>query len=344
MKLYRVLFLTLAVSICFKGFSQSLNSNRNDIKLTGIVAEDFNGYLYLFYNDIVDSALVKNQEFYFTGQVDHPSSASIRMKDGISGNLPLYIENTDIQVEVSIAENVVFLNSIEGTKTSKIMTDLFSYFEAIESDPEFQTKIYNRLDTIISQNPRNHFCGMILAEIAMDPILKYEQIYSLFNKLDTTVQEQSEISSIKRSLIKLKNIRIGTTLAEIELPNVNGELVNLRSLNGKFVLVEFWASWCVPCRKTNPDLMKIYDKYRGNGFEIYGVSSDYTKEAWIKAISEDNLKWINTLAEGGFKNDVLQTLGIQYIPSNFLIDKEGKIMAINIKPAELEQTLQQTFN
>ncbi len=344
MKLNKIFFLILATSVFFNSYSQSNNSDRKDFKILGSVTEDFNGYLYLYYNDIVDSALVENQQFTFKGRVYYPTSATIRKKSGVQGNLPLYIENTDIQIAVSIDGNDVYIMSIEGTKTSKIISSLFSYFEVIQSDPKFASKIYDRLDTIITENPRNQFSGFILAEIAMDPILNYEQVYSLFNKLDTTVQEHSELTSIKKSMRKLKNIRIGTTLSNIELPNTQGNMINTKDLKASVTLIEFWASWCVPCREANPELVKLYNQYNKRGFEIFGVSSDKRKDAWLKAIKDDNLTWVNTFAEGGFENDVMRTLGIQYLPSNFLIDKKGKILAINIKPSELEQTLKQTFN
>jgi thiol-disulfide isomerase/thioredoxin len=136
-------------------------------------------------------------------------------------------------------------------------------------------------------------------------------------------------------LAKLKNIKIGTKFNSFELPDANGNQINTSYFKDKILLVEFWASWCGPCIQSNPELSKLYDDYSYAGFKIFGVSLDSDEKAWMQAIEKGGLSWANTIAQEGWNNDVVKALGIQYVTSNYLIDRNGNILAINIKPEEL---------
>jgi len=130
---------------------------------------------------------------------------------------------------------------------------------------------------------------------------------------------------------------VGEKAYEVSLPDIKGTKVNLSSLQGKVVLIDFWASWCGPCRRSEPALKKIYSKYQAKGFEIYGISVDENKSAWKMAVKEDELEWIHV---NDSKGDVAGKWNIMYIPNTYLLDKTGKVVAINPSHEELEQLLQ----
>ncbi len=134
-------------------------------------------------------------------------------------------------------------------------------------------------------------------------------------------------------------VTIGQEAPEISLPNVAGNTVALSSLKGKIVLLDFWASWCGPCRAANPGIVKLYKKYKDQGFEVYAVSLDESKKKWINAIKRDKLTYTQVIDMNVWDSNVAINYGIEAIPTSFLIDKTGKIVAIDLEGAALEEMI-----
>jgi Peroxiredoxin len=130
-------------------------------------------------------------------------------------------------------------------------------------------------------------------------------------------------------------LRIGDAVPEIELPNKADSLIKLSSFAGKVVLVDFWASWCAPCRDANPYIQKLYKKYKANGFEVFAVSLDVKKEAWVKAVKQDKLSYTGVIDNAAWNSKVAERFFVDQLPTNFLLDRTGKIVAINIEGKEM---------
>ncbi len=137
------------------------------------------------------------------------------------------------------------------------------------------------------------------------------------------------------SLVSSAQLKIGERTPEILLPNAKGSLINLSSFTGKVILIDFWASWCAPCRAANPYIQRLYKKYKSDGFEVFAVSLDVKKEAWLKAIKKDKLTYTLVIDNTGWNSKIAEQYYVDQLPTNFLLDKTGKIVAINIEGKEM---------
>ena len=132
----------------------------------------------------------------------------------------------------------------------------------------------------------------------------------------------------------------GSKAPEIALPNAKGEVLKLSSLLGKVVVIDFWASWCRPCREANRNMRNLYKKYKDKGLEVYGISIDDNESAWKYAIEQDKITWLQVLdSEASQGDELTRTWGIRFIPSTFLIDREGKVIAVRPEMDKLDKML-----
>lgn len=181
------------------------------------------------------------------------------------------------------------------------------------------------------------------ASLAATENLDLESNYELFQNLAEGLKENYPNSSFAQNFIKTveasKKLAVGQLAPEIELNDPNGNPIKLSSLQGKVVLIDFWASWCRPCRMENPNVVKIYNKYAQKGFEIYGVSLDKTREAWLEAIKADGLTWKHVSDLGFWNSSVVPIYNVQSIPKTYLIDKDGRILAKDLRGEALENKI-----
>ena len=165
----------------------------------------------------------------------------------------------------------------------------------------------------------------------------------IFNQLNPEVQNNAWGKTLQIYLDKAVQYKVGDTPIDISLPDLNREIRNLYDYRGNYVLLEFWGSGCYPCRMENPHLRKLYNTYKQQGFEIYGVSLDEQKKYWAKAVKEDSINWVTVSDLEGFRGVVPLSFSISYIPKNYLLNPEGKIIAMDLHSKKLKEELETIF-
>lgn len=166
---------------------------------------------------------------------------------------------------------------------------------------------------------------------------------SLAVRLKEGLPESKYVQDFTKGVEAMRATVVGQMAPEISLPNPEGEVKKLSDLRGKVVMIDFWAAWCGPCRRENPNVVKVYEKYKDKGFEVYGVSLDRKKEDWVKAIEKDNLSWTQVSDLNYFNSEAAKAYNVDAIPATVLLDKEGRIIARNLRGQALEDKLAEIF-
>jgi peroxiredoxin len=187
--------------------------------------------------------------------------------------------------------------------------------------------------------------GTSLVSLFALNFINIDNDFATYDALAQRFEKENPNSPHAKSLIgrvaRIKGVMVGAQAPEIALSDTTGNPIPLSSLRGKYVLLDFWASWCGPCRMENPNVVRMYNKFKDKGFAIYSVSLDQTKGNWTKAIRNDNLTWTHVSDLKYWQSAAAQQYGVQAIPATFLLDKEGKIIAKNLRGDALEQKLEE---
>lgn len=224
----------------------------------------------------------------------------------------------------------------EQKKDTKKIAKIQEDFEA--SSQAFTAKIKNMIPEMGTS------LAALFATNFLNPETEFATIDALAKKFEverpTMKQAQIFVGNAKR----MRGIQIGDPAPEITLNSTEDKPVSLSSLRGKIVLIDFWASWCGPCRQENPNVVRVYNKFKDKGFEIFSVSLDRDKMAWVKAIEKDGLVWPNHVSDLKYwQSAAAQTYGVNGIPATFLLDKDGKVIAKNLRGEALERKLEEVL-
>ena len=323
--------LLLTVAILTTSFAQI---QKGKFEITGKLS-GFADSTLIYLDDLttsspihIDSTLVINNQFHFIGSNKEEVVRVILRTYNFSDYKYFWLENSAITFT---AEKGKFREAvIIGSNTQNMQNQL-------DAAIKIKGKEKEQSIAFIRNNPNSIISSNILSVYASTWGKDTSTI--LYRNLSKKIKTTSYGKNIFEFITLNKNIKIGDKYIDFTEPNIEGKNVSLSDFNGKITLLDFWGSWCGPCREGNPELVKIYNEFKNRGFDILGVASDDKKEAWTEAVRKDNLTWQNVSDLKGDKNKAALIYGVSYYPANFLIDRSGVIIAKDLRGDALRNKL-----
>lgn len=361
----KIIISILLSLVSLSGFSQEI------YKIQGKVKSLKEGsYIFLTYKKdkkiVVDSAQVKKQAFQFSGEVKTPTEATLILngeqkldffKD--EDQTTLYLTKGSIKITGPTLKNAIIksnnqiTNDYEKYKITLIPYDQakadlknIPYDELTKRVPEIHAMKRESDEKFIKENPGSYIAFNLLNSVVNSNNV-YDVAIPAFEKSPDYLKNTAEGKALQVKMEELKSFANGTIAPDFTLPDTLGNAISLHSLRGKYVLLDFWASWCGPCRAENPKVVEAYNEFKDKNFTILSVTLDKegAKDAWMKAIHDDHIQdWLHVGDLAGWESPVLKLYKIRAIPQNFLIDPDGKIVASNLRGNALKAALAKLIN
>ena len=317
-----------------------------------------------------DTSDLSDGKFNFKGSVKEPVKALLILHRDItkkgSGDefFDLFLDNADFKISSTGGmKEATATGSAVHAEYLKLSSLTKKYDDELQSlMPTYMTLSQNKSDStktkelvgkmrqlqndknelllkFIDDNPESYMSLYALRQFA-GPVIKADKVEPIFYKLSEKIRQSNGGQEMFNLIEATSKTKIGAPAPDFTQPDPDGKLISLSSFKGKYVLVDFWAAWCVPCRKENPELVKVYKEYKEKQFDVLGVSFDLNKKDWTGAIEKDKLEWTNVSElKSMHESDVAKLYGIQGVPQNFLLDPEGKIIAKNLSGEGLRKKL-----
>ena len=346
-------------------------SKRTSYTISGEFEGKSNAKVLLLENDegkfiTIDSTQMKNGNFFFSGNIGLPEMYFIKISDKKPINF--FVEASDILIrgQVDNLNQVYVTGSATQSKLNTIGYGLKNFDEQKQKlYKQFQKANKNNNESLMNeitnkwnqlQNERIQKIKELVAENSSNVIgpflvlqnlitaLSFDELKSITNNFDSSISESKYVKELKDRINILSQVQIGKTAPDFTLKTPEGDSLSLSDLKGKYLLIDFWASWCSPCRKENPNVVKLYNDYKDKNFTILSVSLDTKKESWTRAIQNDGLVWHHVSDLKGWNNAAADLYGVKGIPHTILLDPEQKIIAKNLRSKNLRNKLSELLD
>lgn len=345
---------------------------KNTFTLEGTVDTTLNGWVYLQKKTegpmtSIDSVMVEGKSFSFNGTVDYPQIYYINIEQTKS-LVPFFLEPSRINMEINSTD--INKTRITGSKSQAEYDAYLNVLDQFNFKLRENYSMYSKAEEVGDLEKAAHFDSIIVetdrqrsdyvkeyirthTASPITPYLLYRNLYNYDLKelnevmisLDTNLNASPYMPMLSDFLKTLKRSNIGMMYVSFMMQDTTGVFLPIVDLLGEnYLLVDFWASWCAPCREENPNLVAVYNDFKDKGFDIMGVSLDREKDAWMKAIRDDKLTWHHVSDLQYWENSAARVYGIRSIPSNVLIDPNGIIIAKNLRGEALRAKLEEIFN
>jgi peroxiredoxin len=346
--------------------------NNDELSISGKVdnAGEIKKVLLYETDQLVDSAFLnENNEFKFRRVTEEPNFYTLVVgeknflvvgKNGNALNFKTDYADSTNNYEIKGSEDSEKIREFNqiGNDFSKIYKKIQDdYSRMVEANPAAKDSIYNVLmpqfqatmdkysETALkfARENSNNLAGFFAAS-SLDQSQYETELIAYTEEVRSVFPKNKAVQSFVAKMAAVKPVSVGQIAPEFELNDTEGKLVKLSDFKGRYVLLDFWASWCAPCREENPNIVKQFEAFKDKGFTVLGVSLDEQKSDWLKAIKDDRLNWPHVSELKRWDGKVTLQYRIEGIPASFLLDPKGKIVAKNLRGIELQNFLQKVLN
>lgn len=333
------------------------------INISADVEDDHQIFLVNFDDEnkpnVIDTLFVKEGLASYSGVSKLPDYQSLWV-DGVRGSVPIFVEQGEITVE--IYKDSIQTSKVSGTKTNVAfkryideINPLFKSFYEIQNDmrnamisrdslgykdleeqiKEMETKFINFQKDYTKSNPDSYVSAMVLIQLVMNKAIENEEAFEIYNSFSKTIKKTKSAVKINQLVAPKETeevtedgeVNVGDKAPDFTAPDPNDVAISLNTTLGKLTILDFWASWCGPCRVDSPNLVKVHNAYKDNGLAIIGISLDKNKGSWEKAIENDKLDWTQVSHLMRWDDPIAAVYGVNSIPQLFLLDENGTVIA-----------------
>lgn len=365
------IFVCTALLLSAMGLAQKPASEKTfTFKIEGTISNFTGKYIYVHHKwdnkDYTDSAKVSKGKFNLSLKSVDPNMYWFTTVNDLNSPANCIFFADESVIKANLKGDSLPYSVVEGGQAQKDYMDyraMINSFVAIQQkmQADFNTAVQNNdvntqnaikteyqnlngqfingIKSFVKNHPKSAVSGFVIYTDLGNPAIPITEIEEALSYIDNSITNTKFIKLAQKRLDDVRGTMVGYKATNFSQTTPEGKKVSLSDFKGKYVLVDFWASWCRPCRAENPNVVSAYNRFKDKGFTVLGVSLDQSKEPWLNAIQQDNLTWTHVSDLKGWGNEVGKLYGVTGIPQNFLIDKEGKIVAKDLRGQALDEKL-----